>query len=100
MAQAKNRAEYDRMSFENMIIEGFGLDVTQSVACPFCAAANFMKFKVLEVEEAMQRSHMCGECGRSAKAIVKRDANGVAFEIVQCGGPDQPEWLEPKMRRV
>lgn len=48
----------------------------------------------------MQKPGTCQECGRTAKAVIKHDASGIAFEFVQTGGPDAPEWLKPKMRRV
>jgi hypothetical protein len=51
-------------------------------------------FGIAGVEQHMQ------ECGRGAKAILSPIPGGTSFEMVQTSGPDQPDWLEPKMRRV
>lgn len=98
--QPSNAAEYLERFNKNQRIEGFGLETTCITPCPFCAAPDFARWKVLEVEDAMQKETTCRECGRSAKAIFTRTPSSVAFEIVQTGGPDQPEWLTPKMRRT
>lgn len=100
MPQPKNAEEYRERFHRNQRIEGFGTDTATHLPCPFCAASDFMTLPITQADEAMQRGAMCKECGRSAKGIVERSASGVRFEIVQTGGPDQPEWLEPKMRRV
>jgi hypothetical protein len=100
MAEPGNMDEYTARFHQNQRIEGYGLDTTMVMPCPFCAAPDFMRWKILEVESAMHRGGTCKECGRSTKAIFQRSPSGVQFEIVQTGGPDQPEWLAPKMRRV
>lgn len=94
-------SEYNRRFALNHKIEGFGITgVEQHTPCPFCAAPDFIVHKILETERAMSEGATCRECGRSAKAIIKHGDGGVQFEIVQTGGPDQPDWLVPKMRRV
>lgn len=100
MSQPNNRAEYDTRFYANQGMEGFGLDTSLVFPCPFCAAPRWAVTKIIEMEETMSKPHHCGECGRSAKMIFSRTAGGVSFEVVQTGGPDQPDWLEPKMRRV
>jgi bacterioferritin-associated ferredoxin len=93
-------AEYLARFAENQHITGFGLDTGMSLPCPFCAAPNFTSYKIVEVERVLSDGATCLECGRSAKAIIQRDGPNIQTEIVQTGGADQPEWLEPKMRRV
>lgn len=100
MALPTSKEEYFKRFYENQRVEGFGLDTSMVYPCPFCAAPDWAKNKIIEMEEVMARAHHCGECGRSAKMIFDRSANGVSFEVVQCGGPDQADWFEPKMRRV
>lgn len=95
-----NMDEYRERFWRNNRVEGFGMDVSVIVPCPFCSAPGFMTYKILEVEEEMVKPHTCEECGRGAKAVVERSEGEVAFEIVQTSGPDQPDWLEPKMRRL
>lgn len=80
-------------------VNGYGIDTSVSTPCPFCAAPDFMKFKIMEVQPAMENGATCSECGRSARAIVKRESGNISFEIVQTGGDDPPEWL-PQIRRV
>ena len=101
MTEPKSLDEYNKRYFENQKIEGYGIyGVGMRVPCPFCAAPDFIVHKVIETEEAFAKGAVCKECGRGAKAIFARDPSGVSFEIVQTSGPDQPEWLTPKMRRV
>ena len=98
--QPNSHAEYLERFHRNNRVEGFGMDVKCVVPCPFCAAADWMAWPILQVEEKMQEGATCQECKRSARAIFTYADGGKSFEIVQTGGPDQPEWLQPKMRRV
>lgn len=100
MPTPNSKEEYLARFQSSRRIEGFGLDATIVYPCPFCAAPDWAKHKLLEIEEVMSKPHHCGECERSARLDLVRTATGVSFEVVQCGGPDQPDWLEPKMRRV
>jgi len=100
MSTPTTMAEFTQRFARNQYMDGFGLETTMHVPCPFCGAIGFACYRVLDVEAAMARGSTCTECGRSAKALFDRTADGVAFELVQTGGPDQPEWLTPKMRRV
>jgi hypothetical protein len=83
------------------LIEGYGFgNVYMTSPCPFCAAPGWLKWEMLDVRPAMEKGATCSECGRSARAIFKDDHGRAAFEIVQTGGDDPPEYLVPKMRRV
>jgi hypothetical protein len=94
-------AEYQERFNKNKTVEGFGIgNVYTHCPCPFCAAPDWLVFEVFDVEEAMAKSTRCNKCGRSAQSIIKRSAGGVQFELVQSGGPDQPDWMTPKMRRL
>lgn len=99
--EPKDLEEYFKRFAANQRIEGYGITgVTMSLPCPFCAAADFITYKVIEVEAALKKGATCKECGRTAAAIFKRTPGEVAFNIVQTGGRDQPEWLVPKMPRI
>jgi hypothetical protein len=99
--EPSNLNEYTERYARNNRIEGFGVHGTRVIsACPFCAAADWMSCKVIETREAMTNGAICKKCGRGACAIFTDNPNGVSFEIVQTTGPDQPEWLKPKMRRI
>jgi hypothetical protein len=100
MTAPRNQQEYLERFARGQSLEGFGLETTCVVPCPFCAAPDFARWRVIDAHDAMAKPATCKECGRSAKSIFTRNAGGVSFEIVQCGGADQPDWLMPKMRRV
>jgi hypothetical protein len=100
VAEPKDYDEYLKRFFQNNKIEGFGLDVTMRMPCPFCAAVDFMVYAVLNAEDAMTRGATCKECNRGARAIFKRMGGSVSFELAQTEGREQPAWLEPKMRRL
>lgn len=94
-------SEYNRRFALNHKIDGFGLiGVEQHYPCPFCAAPDFIVSKILETEIKLAEGATCRECKRGAKALFDRSLGGVRFEIVQTEGPEQPAWLEPKMRRL
>lgn len=93
--------EYLARFSANQKITGHGIgNVYIHMPCPFCAAPEFIVYELLEVEEAMAKGAECRECGRAARAVFTRSPSSVSFEIMQTGGPDQPEWLTPKMRRM
>lgn len=93
--------EYLKRFHNNQRITGFGIgNVYQHCPCPFCAAPDWLVFEILDTETSMSKDTRCKECGRSAKALVQRAPGGIQFEFVQTGGPDQPDWLTPPMRRV
>jgi hypothetical protein len=99
MSDPISAAEYNERFQANVRVEGFGLEVTMHMPCPFCAAPDFMVYKVLSTEEAMKSGGSCKQCGRSAAALFDRTPDRIRFSIVQTGGPDQPAWMEPKMPR-
>lgn len=100
MAHPTSYEEYVERFHAGEKITGFGLEVTVHMPCPFCAAPDWLVYRVLNVEKAIAEGKTCTECGRTAKTLVRHGEGSVGFEIVQTGGPDQPEWLTPKMRVV
>jgi hypothetical protein len=100
MADPKTREEYLKLSQANVRYGGSGVGTYMEPACPFCAAPKFARWSIIDMEGTASEESICKNCGRGAKLIFKRDKDSVSFEVVQTGGPDQPEWLEPKMRRV
>ncbi|MCK1670345.1 hypothetical protein [Bradyrhizobium sp. 150] len=101
MTDPKDYAEYARLSERNAKVGGSGLDTYMEPACPFCAAPKFARWSIVDMEGTASKEATCTNCGRSAKLIFTRGSqNEVSFEVVQTGGPDQPDWLQPKMRRT
>lgn len=99
--EPKNAAEYLARFQHNQKIEGFGIgNVNIHMPCPFCAAPDFLVYELLQCEEPMAKGATCKECGRGAKALYTLFSRRQVLEIVQTGGPDAPEWLVPKMRRL
>ena len=102
-------AEYMQRLAENSQISGRYLDTAMHMPCPFCAAPDFLVYKIIETQQLLAKGAVCKECGRGAKVIFSQHVTpgpglyenpGCSFEFVQTCGPDQPEWLEAKMRRV
>jgi hypothetical protein len=103
MAQAtpNNMNEYMARFHHNEKIEGRGIgNVYTHTPCPFCAAADWLVFEVLQVEEKVSEGATCRECGRSARGLFYRRGHTTEFEMVQTGGTDAPPWLEPKIKRA
>lgn len=101
MPQPESLTDYLKRFAQNEGAESTGVETKSLMPCPFCAAANWAVFRVLEVKQELAKERGCSECGRTAKALFQESgAGGIAFEMVQVGGPEQPDWLEPKMRRV
>lgn len=91
--------EYERLVTANTKIEGYGLDVTMHLPCPFCAAPDFMLYKVIDANDALRAGAVCKSCGRGMKGIVQESSAETTIEMVQTCGNDPPEFLPP-MRRV
>ena len=101
----KTREEYVARFEASQRVSGVGFDVTSHIPCPFCAAPDFLVAKLLNVEtgemfgQVLERGAVCRECGRGARGLTVRTANGVTIEMVQTCGPDAvAPWLPP-MRR-
>lgn len=100
MSEPKDYQEYlDRFSVNNGY-EGFGFDTKMRMPCPFCAAPDWLHVLILDAEKHYAKGATCKECGRSARAIFTHAPGSTTFEFVQTAGPDQPDWLPQKMRRV
>ena len=78
---------------ESQKISGYGMDVTVHMPCPFCAAPEWMIFKILEQEEVSSKEHVCKECTRGARMIYTHDGPSTSFEVVQTQGPDSPDFV-------
>lgn len=99
-ADPKDLETYNRLTMRNNEIGGEGLDTFMNIPCPFCAATNFCKYPIMDMQDVLARGAKCDACGRSAKAIFKHSHSGVAMEMVQTGGDDPADWFPMLMRRV
>jgi hypothetical protein len=90
--QPTNLQEYQARYKANQQTVGNGPQVTCHAPCPFCAAPDFMIFKMIDYEAAMSTGGRCKECSRSAKFKTKGHPGSVSIELVQTDGPT------PKMR--
>jgi hypothetical protein len=95
-----NMEELTRRCQNNTQFAGYSADTRSILPCPFCGAAGFMTIRLVAAEQDMADGGTCRECKRGAKMIIEKKGNGTVFEIVQDGGADPPEWLEPKIRRI
>lgn len=100
MSRPNSQEELEQRFAANQKISGHGLDTTMHLPCPFCAAPDFIVYKILDSEDALVNGAKCGECGRGAaiEFSVNTPSNK-QFELVQTEGDDQPDWLTPKIRR-
>lgn len=97
----RSMEEYNERFMANHKASGSGFTVTMHMPCPFCATADWLVMRVMETEVRLAEGATCGRCGRTAKALIADDGEvGVSFEMVQTGGADCPEWMNPPMRRV
>jgi hypothetical protein len=77
---------YNKLFHENSRIEGFGIRGVKQVApCPFCAAADWAEWLIIQAQEDMQKEATCKNCGRSAKFVFNDEGAGLIFELVQTG---------------
>jgi hypothetical protein len=114
MGQPTSREEYEERFHANQKITGFGLDTTMHMPCPFCAAPDFMVYRVIDTETApdfmvyrvidtetaLVEGAVCSECKRGAaiEFSVNTPSNK-QFEMVQTSGEPAPDWLPPMRHR-
>lgn len=100
--QPTNIDEYLAAFTKNSRIDGFGFDTKMHTPCPFCAAPDFHVFKITHTEQELNQERVCKECGRGMTVLTatSEDGRSKRLSFYQTSGPDQPEWLEPKMPRA
>lgn len=90
------REQYTAKYQGNEKITGLGLgNVRMHSPCPFCAEPEFVSYLIQDVQEVLERGAVCAHCKRGARAVFKRTAGGVQFELVQTEGDAIPEWCPP-----
>lgn len=103
MSEPTSIEEYNKRAKANLRYEGRFADTKTILPCPFCAAPDWLVYPVtaaMDDYKQIQDPRTCKECGRTAALIITRTDSGVQQELVQIAGPDAPEWLTPKPRRV
>jgi hypothetical protein len=100
MGQPKSMQEYTERFHANQKITGYGIDTTMHMPCPFCAAPEWMVYRIIDSETAMVEGAVCSECNRGAAMEFQVNTpSNKQFEVVQTAGEPQPDWLQPMMRR-
>ena len=96
MADPQTAEEFEARFTQNEKVSGYGMFVTVHLPCPFCAAAEFMVHRVVDVEASMRKGAVCRECGRGARAIFKKSFSGnmTTIQIVQTVGDDPPSFVK------
>lgn len=104
MAEPRNEQEHFERFEANYRVTGFGRWTKQHLPCPFCAAADWLIFRVAQAPDVLRdRIATCQECGRSARCIIEDkppNETGYFIEFVQTGGPDQADWVKHKIPRA
>jgi hypothetical protein len=100
-ADPETLEEYNLRFMKNSRVEGYGIEhVTQVSPCPFCAAPDWAKWRIIHVEEDMQKNCKCKVCERSARFVLDKSADGTTkFELIQTGGAPAADYL-PIIKRV
>jgi hypothetical protein len=83
----------------NALSSGFGFDTAMHLPCPGCGAKDFMVYRIIESEQAMERGAVCKECERGFRMPVSRSGNSISFTFVQSSGPDLPAWFKLPIKR-
>lgn len=99
--------EYNTRTQRNYEVTGGGLETSNTFPCPFCAAPEWAKVKIVEFGPPLEPAgvyygpeYTCDECGRSGQFRFERGADGsAAVEIVQTGGEDPPDYLPAPTRQ-
>lgn len=100
MAEPTSMQEYTERFHANQNVSGFGIETTMHMPCPFCAAPEFMVYRIIDSEAAMQEGAVCSSCKRGAAIEFSVNTESMKqFEVVQTSGAAQPSWLQPQMRR-
>lgn len=97
--RATNLEQYLYLMSKHQYVEEVDGEAVMHLPCPFCAAKDWIKFTKWNRMNAISHGAMCNVCKRSARGLFT-DVTGIHFEMIQCGGPDQPDWFEPKVRVV
>lgn len=94
MTAPTSREAYEQRFKASHKITGYGIaNVRIHMPCPFCAAPDWIVCGFLEVEAGYAAGAKCEECGRTARAIYIRQANGCSIEMVQTEGDLPDEWI-------
>ena len=98
MTDPATMEEYNERFHAAYRLRGSGEETRVSFPCAFCAEPDWYEIRLVDFGQYMG-AHYCIGCGRSARFVFRDLANGVQAELVQCSGPDAPEWMVPTPRR-
>lgn len=101
MADPETLEEYNRLSMENLDIDGMGADVVTYFPCPGCAAKHWRGFPItagFDEYESVQAPETCLQCGRTFRFSIKKTPGGLEGTILQVGGNPPPSYLEFPIR--
>lgn len=100
MSDPTNMAEYIDQMNTNISMSGIGIEYEVHLPCPFCAHAGWLSYVVPTMRDTLMKGATCANCGRSARLVLQEAPNSVKLELVQTGGPDQPDWMTPQIPKV
>lgn len=115
MSEPRSMDELASLIQQNTQVTGFGRFMADHVPCPFCGMADVLVIPLMggwpetgtckhEVQDPAfpddKSKKITVGCERTVKIVagVDHTINDVKFSLVQTGGPDQPPWLQPKLR--
>lgn len=76
----------------NQRLSGRGLETRVHMPCAFCAAPDFIVYRIVEVESIMTKGAVCRECKRGLRAHYRHAVGMTTFGLVQTSGDPPPPW--------
>jgi hypothetical protein len=100
VTEPASKEEYEKKIQEGTSISDSGMGTTMSVPCPFCGEPHFMSWKILEVNDALQKGSVCRFCERGMRGlVVPLEHGGVRVTLYQTSGSDPSAWV-PRLPRL
>jgi hypothetical protein len=90
--------EYILLFHAHQRLSGRGFDTTVHMPCPFCAAADWNVYRVVDARDALAGERFCAGCKRTTLGTVTKIHDEVHYEMVLLEGDDPPAWMP--MRRI
>ncbi len=87
-------AAFEKRYTDNTKYEGQGLELKVHMPCPFCAASDFVVYRLTDIHVALAEPHSCRECERSMKMLSCQDGHGgYTLKMIQTAGAPPPPFL-------
>ena len=94
MADPATKEDFESLYHSNTSVSGYGVDITQHLPCPFCAAKGWATWRLaLPVSKVWAEPKKCDACGRTSKLAVTETAFSTSMQLILVDGPDPAPYL-------